>query len=138
MKDAIRVILIDPTDDSRLALLRVISEIGELWLAEACSAYQGSAKRVAEINPDLTIVVIDSNPEQAIALIQSLIQIKPNAIILPASKTHDTATILRVIRAGAREFLSLPASHGEVLESVNRLIVRREEKDSESDRGPQV
>ena len=39
MKDAIRVILVDPVDDSRLALLRVISGVSELWLAEGFTSY---------------------------------------------------------------------------------------------------
>src|SRR3954451_15238035 len=138
MKDAIRVILVDPTDDSRLTLLRVISGVGELWLAEVCGAYTGAARRVAEINPDLTIVVMDSNPEQAFNLIQTIIQECPNVVVLPASKHHDTSVILKVIRAGAREFLTLPTGPDELLESVNRLITKRVEKPEESNRGPQL
>jgi pilus assembly protein CpaE len=138
MKDAIRVILVDPTDDSRLTLLRVISGVSELWLAEVCGAYQGAARRVAEINPDLTIVVMDSNPEQAFNLIQSIIQECPNVVVLPASKHHDTSVILKVIRAGAREFLTLPTGPDELLESVNRLITKRVEKPEETNRGPQL
>src|SRR5215213_11996893 len=109
MKDAIRVILVDPIDDSRLTLLRVISGVSELWLAEVCGAYAGAAKRVTEINPDLTIVVMDSHPENAFNLIQTILQESPGAIVLPASKQHDTSMILRAIRTGAREFLTLPA-----------------------------
>lgn len=138
MKDAIRVILVDPVDDSRLALLRVISGVSELWLAEVCGAYQGASRRIGEINPDLAIVVMDSHPEQAFNLIQSIIQECPNVVVLPASKHHDTAMILRVIRAGAREYLTLPTGPDEILESVKRLITKRVDKPEESTRGPQM
>jgi pilus assembly protein CpaE len=138
MKDAIKIILIDPIDESRLTLLRVISGVTELWLAEVCGAYQGAARRVTEINPDLAIVAMDSHPEQAFELIQEIIKSSPNVVVLPASKSHDTSLILRVMRAGCREFLSLPAGADELLESVNRLITRRVEKPEEVNRGPQI
>src|SRR4051794_33647113 len=120
MKDAIRVILVDPTDDSRLALLRVISGVNELWLGEVCGAYQGAARRVAEINPGLPIVVMGLQPEPTFHLGPSVHPEIPNVVVLPASKHHDTSVILKVIRAGAREFLTLPTGPDELLESVNR------------------
>lgn len=138
MKDTIKVILIDPIDESRLALLRVISGVPDLWLAEVCGAYQGAANRVAEIQPDLAIVVMDSDSEQAFDLIQQVIQQSPNIVVLPASKQHDTSVILRVIRAGAREFLTLPTRPEELLESVNRITTRKDEKPEEVNRGPQL
>jgi pilus assembly protein CpaE len=138
MKDAIRVILTDPTDDSRETLQRLIGGIGELWLAESCVSYQAAAKRVAEVHPDLLIVVIDNNPEQAIGLIQTVVQNSPGVVVLPASRLHDTALILRVIRCGAREFLTLPAGPDELLESVNRLITKGKDRQAETETGPQI
>lgn len=138
MKDTIRVILVDPIDESRLALLRVISGVPELWLAEVCGAYQGAAKRIAEVNPDMAIVVMDANSDQAFSLIEQILQQSPNVVVLPASKQHDTSVILRVIRAGAREFLTLPTRSEELLESVNRIAMPKEEKPEELNRGPQL
>ncbi|SIO62636.1 pilus assembly protein CpaE [Singulisphaera sp. GP187] len=138
MKDPIRVILVDPSEESRLTLLRVISSVPELWLAEVCGSYQGAAKRIAEINPDMALVVMDSDAEQAFSLIQQILQECPNVVVLPASKQHDTSVILRVIRAGAREFLTLPTRPEELLESVNRIITRKTEKPEEVNRGPQI
>src|SRR5690349_7293507 len=108
MKDAIRVLLVDPNDDSRHALQGLLGGIGTVWLAETCAAYQGMAKRVAEIAPELVLVNIDSDPEQAVFLIQSITQTNPGVIVLPASRAPDSMILLRVIRAGAREFLTLP------------------------------
>src|SRR5436305_1951512 len=47
LKDAIRIVLVDPSDDSRQALQRLVSGIGEVWLADVCSQYEGTDKRVA-------------------------------------------------------------------------------------------
>lgn len=138
MKDAIRIILIDPIDESRLTLLRVISGVSELWLAEVCGAYQGAAKRVAEINPDVAIVVMDADSELAFDLIQQILQHSPDVVVLPASKQHDTSVILRVIRAGVREFLTLPTRSEELLESINRIATPKAAKAEAGDRGPQL
>jgi pilus assembly protein CpaE len=138
MKDAIRVILVDPTDDSRQTLQRLIGGLGELWLADTCVTYQSAAKRVGDVKPELVIVVIDHNPEDAISLIQTIVQNTPSAVVLPASRLHETALILRVIRSGAREFLTLPAGPDELLESVHRLITKGKDRETETNRGPQM
>lgn len=138
MKDAIRVLLVDPADDSRQALQQLLGGIGAVWLAETCSTYQGAAKRVAEISPGLVIVALDHDPEQAIATIQAIVKAHPGLVVLPAGKLHDSAIILRVIRAGAREFLTLPAEANEVVETINRLFHRHEAPQTTAQRGPQV
>jgi pilus assembly protein CpaE len=139
MKDAIRVLLIDPLDESRQALQQLLSGIGSVWLAEVCPVYQGTAKRVGEVSPNLVIVSIDHDAEQAIALIQAITEAHPGLVVLPASKHRDSAIILRVIRAGAREFLTLPADASEVLDAINRLFNRQDAQEKAAGgRGPQV
>ncbi len=100
MKNTIRVVLVDPNDDTRETFQRLLCGIGSVWLAEVCTTYSGAAGRIAEIHPHVAIVVIDSNPEQAIHLIQTIVQQSPNLVVLPASQNRDAETILRVFRAG--------------------------------------
>ena len=138
MKDPIRVFLIDPVGESRRALQKVFGAIDALRVVGECETYQGAAKRVAENAPDLVVVAIDDDPEQAVSLIQTIAQNYPKAVVLPASRSLDSSIILRVIRSGAREFLSLPPQSAEVLETVNRLFNRREEAPALGDGGPQV
>ena len=108
MKDAIRVVLIDPHNDTRQHVQRLLGEVGDVCVAEVCTAYPGAVRRVAEIRPDLAIVVLDHDPEQGVGLIQTILQNSPEVVVLPASRARDSSTILRAIRAGAREFLTLP------------------------------
>lgn len=138
MKDAIRVLLVDPLDDSRQALQQLLGGISSVWLAETCATYQGTAKRVGEIAPNLAMVAIHSDQEQAIGLIQTIAQNNPNVVIVAASRLHDSGLILKVIRAGAREFLTLPAEPADVVEALDRLIVRHDTPESSGQKGPQV
>ena len=138
MKDAIQVVLVDPISESRQMLQQAFASISTVWLAEACTRYQGAAQRVSEIAPQLVVVVIDEDPATAINLITSLVQNHPGVAVLPASRVRDSSVILRVVRAGAREFLTLPTKPEELLDTVNRLLNRRDDTQPAASKGPQV
>src|SRR6266404_1502748 len=105
MKDLIRIVLVDPNEESRSALQRLLGGIAAFWLSEIFTSYQEAACRANEIVAHLTIVTLDQDANQALELIQKLTQAKPDSIVLPASRGADSGLILRAIRAGAREFL---------------------------------
>src|SRR5689334_16923087 len=115
MMDAIRVVLIDPIDDSRQALRHLLEGLGSTSLAEVCASYADAARAVAEHAPDLALVVLDGDAEAAVGLVQELTRAHPGRAILPASRARDGNLILRAIRAGAREFLTLPADPQDLL-----------------------
>ena len=91
MKDLIRVILIDPDEESRNALQKLLRGIGSLWLSEVVNSYQDAAARAGEISADVTIVVLDSDANQALDLIHKLAQVNSGTVVLPASKWRPTA-----------------------------------------------
>jgi pilus assembly protein CpaE len=127
MKDLIRIVLIEPNGESRETLRRLLGTIGGFWVAEALESYQGAATRIGEIAPDLTIIALDHDPQPAIELIGAVTKANPHAAVLPASRNSDSALILRAIRAGAREFLTLPTDPVEVHEIIGRLLQGRAE-----------
>jgi pilus assembly protein CpaE len=127
MKEAIQVVLVDPIDESRQVLQRLFAGVASVWVSEVVPTYQGVARRVSEIAPPLVVVNIDHDPAQAINLIATVSQNSPGVAVLPASRVRDSSVILRVIRAGAREFLSLPSHPDELTEMLNRLLRRRDD-----------
>ena len=64
MKDLIRIVLVDPNEESRDALRRLLRTIGSIWVAEVLESYREAAARIAAIAPDLTIVVLDHDPSR--------------------------------------------------------------------------
>lgn len=138
MKDVIRLVLVDPSEESRGALQQLLGTVGSLWIAEVFTTYQGVAAKIAEIAPDLCLVTLDSNPAQALELIGNLSQLSPDGVVLPASKSCDGALMLKVIRSGAREFLTLPTEASELLEIVMRLFRSRDDSPVSAVRGPQL
>jgi pilus assembly protein CpaE len=93
---------------------------------------------VAEVAPHLVVVGLDGDPTQAVGLIQAIAQNQPGVAVLPTSRVRDSSIILKVIRAGAREFLTLPAEPEAVQESIGRLVTRREDPQAAAAKGPQV
>jgi pilus assembly protein CpaE len=138
MRDVIRVVLVDPGEESRKTLQRVLGSLGSLWIAEVFPSYQAAGSRITEIAPDLCLVNLDSEPNQAVELIASLSQACPSAILLPASCACDSALILKSIRAGAREFLTLPTESTELMDIVMRLFRGRDDSASAVVKGPQI
>ena len=139
MKDVIRVVFeVDPDEKSRESFRRLLGGMSAIWLTEVLTSYQNLGARVKEIGAHLTIVSLDHDPNQAIELIQAMAEADPNAVILPASRTSDSALILKAIRAGAREFLTLPTEPGELLETVNRVLRGRIESQQSRDDAPKI
>jgi len=138
MKDLIRVVLVDPSEESRNALQRLLRGIGSLWLSEVVNCYQDAATRAGEIVADVTLVVLDHDPNQAFELVQKLAQSNPGTVVLPASRNSDSNLILKAIRAGARGFLPLPAEQAELLDTIARLLRGRNESLASQTQGPRI
>jgi pilus assembly protein CpaE len=137
MKDVIRIVLVDPIEESRASLQRLLAGIPSLWLSEVLTSFEEAANRVKDIAAHLTIVVLDHDPGQAVELIQKLTQ-STGENVLPASRGADSSLILKAIRAGAREFLTLPAESTEVLEIISKLARGRNESKTTGEQAPRI
>ena len=138
MKDVIRVVLVDPAEESRTSLQRLLGGITSIWLSEVLSSYEEASNRAKEIAAHITIVVLDHDTNQSVELIQKLNHTDATAVVLPASRCSDSGLILKAIRAGAREFLTLPTEQSEVLDIISRLARGRSESKTTSEQGPRI
>lgn len=137
MKDLIRIVLVDPIEESRTSLQRLLAGMPTLWLSEVLTSFEEAASRAKEIAAHLTIVVLDHDPCQAVDLVQKLSQSGGDSV-LPASRTADSSLILKAIRAGAREFLTLPAESAEIIEIISKLARGRNESKSNGEQSPRI
>jgi pilus assembly protein CpaE len=138
MKDLIRVVLVDPDAASRPALQQLLRGVSSIWLSEVCASYKDVAGRANELAGQVTIVILDHDPNHAIELIEGLIRTNPKLIVLPASRSADSGLMLKAFRAGAREFLPLPAEPAELQETLARLLRGRDESELDRAHGPKV
>jgi pilus assembly protein CpaE len=80
--------------------------------------------RMIELNHDVVIVDLDSNPEYALEIVENLCA-GSQATVMVVSASSDSELMIRCMRAGAREFLSMPVTQSSMAEAMVRASVRR-------------
>ncbi len=80
--------------------------------------------RMIELNHDVVIVDLDNNPEYALEVVENLCA-GSQATVMVFSASCDSEMMIRCMRAGAREFLTLPITQNAMGEAMVRASVRR-------------
>ncbi|QDT13707.1 AAA family ATPase [Planctomycetes bacterium K23_9] len=121
MSNVLRIALVEPNDQNRESLKAMLLGMDTVWLEADCSRYEFYADIIEQTAPDVGVVALDADPERAIELIKELSANAPDTSILAASESTDGHQILRTIRAGADEFLTLPMSAEDLSSALLRV-----------------
>jgi pilus assembly protein CpaE len=122
MDTARRVLLVDPNPASTAEVQAALDRLGIVRVGQTCSAYNAAPQRLEGSPVDLVVIVLDSDPEQAVAAIRNVKAGAPRVTVLAASRSRDGEMILRALRAGASEFLTLPLEPEEARIAIARLL----------------
>lgn len=125
MSKILKIALVDPDEHSRQDLKRWLLGAPAVELEAECSRYEFFPGVLAQGSTDVAIVAIDRDPDQAIALIERLAADVPQCVLLVVSSSNDGPLILRTLRAGAREFLSLPLTPADFDTALARIRLQR-------------
>ncbi len=66
MSNVLRLAIVDPKDDSREKLKTMLIGMEIVWLEAECSRYEFFPDVVAQSNPDVGVICLDSDPDKAI------------------------------------------------------------------------
>src|SRR5262245_34348059 len=132
MKDVQRVAIVDPSDSTRDPLRNLLLGVDTVWLEAECSRYEFFIDVVRQSNPDLVVVALDADHAKALQLIGHLVTEFPRVSILAVSGKADGQSILKTLRAGAKEFLTQPVVLEELLTALQRLRATRLSSDGNS------
>lgn len=80
--------------------------------------------KLIELNYDVIVIDLDSSPEYALDVVEYLCSASPATVMVYSSGT-DPDLMIRCMRAGAREFLTVPLGPGALAEAMVRASVRR-------------
>ncbi len=130
MTNVLRIAIVDPSDSARDGLKTTLLGLDMVWLEAECSRYEFFADVVAQTNPDIGLVSLDSDPDKALKLVEQLATNSPACSILVVSGSTDGTLILRAMRAGAKEFLPKPVRIDDLVSALDRLADRRGRGDS--------
>jgi pilus assembly protein CpaE len=121
MSNVLRLAIVDPNDASRSSLKSTLMGLDVVWLEAECSRYAFFGDVLAQTNPDVAIVAMDGDANQAIELVESISHTHANVTVLVASSSTDGNLILRSMRAGAKEFLTLPMKPEDLATALQRV-----------------
>ena len=121
MSNVLRLAIVDPNDGSRESLKSMLLGMDTVWLEAECSRYEFFSDVVAQTTPDVGVVSLDANSEKAVELIQKLSTSHRDCALLAASSSTDGHLILKTMRAGAREFITLPITSEDLTAALERV-----------------
>jgi pilus assembly protein CpaE len=105
----LRLVIMNPPDKGNEALRSMFTQIPYVWLQAECTKYEFLQEVIAnQTAPHVVVVAIDADLEKACKAIERLAQEMPDVGILAISKRDDGQAILKALRAGAKEFLTMP------------------------------
>jgi Flp pilus assembly CpaE family ATPase len=124
--DPLSIALIGPDEGRRQKAVSALAECQSVEIREF-PAYPESfdeVPRLLEQDYDVVIIDLDSNPEYALELVESICVNSP-ATVMVYSMQGSPELLVRCMRAGAREFFPLPFTHSIMVEALARAAVRR-------------
>jgi pilus assembly protein CpaE len=121
MSNVLRLAIVDPKDETRDRLKAMLLGMDVVWLEAECSRYEFFPDVIAQSKPDVGVVSLDSDPDRAVALLDRMRVEAPDCAMLAVSSSSDGQLILRAMRAGAKEFLTLPVSLEEMMSALDRI-----------------
>jgi pilus assembly protein CpaE len=119
--NVVRLALVDPKDSSRSLLKNLLLSIDAVWLEAECSSYDYFFDVVSQTQPDIALISIDSDTTKALDLVAQISTNLPKCAPLVISGSQEGSLILRAMRNGAREFLSLPLRLEDFMSALERI-----------------
>jgi len=124
--DALSIALIGPDEERRRAAAIALAgcQAGSFREFSSYPPSLDDVPRLMEHQYDVVIIDLDPNPEYALELVESICAKGPATVMIYSAKA-DPDLLVRCMRAGAREFLTLPFSHSTMAEALVRAAARR-------------
>jgi pilus assembly protein CpaE len=124
--EALSIALIGPDDKRRqeAATALLLCDRPEVREYSSYPASLDEVPRLLEQRNDVIIIDLDSNPEFALELVESICA-NGSATVMVFSSKADPDLLVRCMRAGAREFLTPPFNHNTMAEALVRAAARR-------------
>jgi pilus assembly protein CpaE len=80
----------------------------------------GAADRLAQVRPELLVVILSPDPERALAMVEAL-QLPGQAQVLIIGPARDSRLVLRALRGGAQDYVDEAELEEELATALRRL-----------------
>jgi len=130
------IVLIAPDALRRASLARMLAG-SHVPVVRECAAYPEprELEELMALDGDVFVVDLDTNVEQALAMIENICSRDAAATVMATSRSNDSGLLIRSMRAGAREFLPDPILANTFTEAVARAMARLEKSQHQGSTG---
>lgn len=122
---ALRAVLVDSDAGARAATRRVLVDIPTVTLVGEYSGLAEALLHAAATRPDLLVVEVDADESPAaspaVTAIEQLARKLPETAILATGHGVSAELVVRVLRAGALEFLRRPVERVDLVAALEKL-----------------
>ncbi len=120
------IAVISPSEEHRLEAMQAMNGCAGSYVSEFSNYTPGTGDLPATLDEEFDVIIIDldGDAESALDLVES-IGANGTATVMVYSETSDPELLVRCMRAGAREFLTLPFSPDVMAEALVRAAARR-------------
>lgn len=133
---SVSVVLIGPDDDRRSQLIQTLKTLG-VKIKSTLEEYPSTTKlaEVADSKCHAMIIDLDGNQQRALTLVEHLCRHTQSITPMLYSSDSDPALLLRCMRVGARELLTLPVATDVMSEALMQAVDRIGQIDGEAPAG---
>ena len=120
MDQALTFAIISVNPSTKIELSGLIASHDQLRLVACLENFDEASAQLSRLRPSAVIVAVDHDADARFSLIKRLNNELPDTVVICTTYDPSSDLILRSIRAGAREFLRLPATADEFATVVAR------------------
>jgi two-component system chemotaxis response regulator CheY len=121
----IRVMIVDDAAFMRNMLKNYIIEAGFEVVCEATNGVE-AIRLFAQHHPDIVTMDITMPDMDGVAAVTEIIKLHPTAKIIMCSAMGQQKMVLDAIVAGAKDFIVKPFQKERVLESINKVLDKKD------------
>jgi pilus assembly protein CpaE len=134
--EPLRVVCLSPDPTIAAGVAAMFASVPDFTLATRTVRYDEGLQDLRD--PDLAVVVLEEDPTAGIAVIEGVRRSSRATHVVAVSLEDDAETIVRAMRAGAHEHLSLPLSQQELFKTCIKVVELRRGRASRDDRHGQL
>jgi pilus assembly protein CpaE len=120
--DKIRVIIIDDVAETRENLRKLLSFEPDIDVVGAAGSGSEGIELAREFEPHVVLMDINMPGMDGITATEKLLQAVPGAQVVMLSVQGETDYLRRAMLAGARDYLTKPASADELVNTIHRVF----------------
>lgn len=121
MGENINVVIIDREENSRNIIKSYLLDIEKIETVSEFFDLELGCDFVLGAPRSIVLIDISENPEKSLNVIKNIKEIKKDSVIVALSNKASTDTIIKAMRAGAKEFITKPIMKTEFIEVLNRI-----------------